>query len=112
MATLIVIVLFGLIIGFLATQNTATIPLRFLNYTFSGIPIFVVVVGSLLAGLFISWIVSLVNSVTTGLTIHGKESKIKDINKENAELNRKVHQLELENERLKGAKNSVDEKSL
>lgn len=52
--------------------------------------------------------------VGTGMMLRGKESKIKDYSKENAELTRKIHQLELQNARLETAANiSVeDEKSL
>jgi len=72
-----------------------------------------VVVGSLLAGFFISWIISLVNEVGTDLTIRGKESKIKDFRKENAELVKDIHKLELENTKLRAHTNAVeDDKSL
>lgn len=113
MATLIVTVLLGLVIAFFATQNTGTISLHFSNYTFSAIPIYIVVVGALLVGLFLSWIISLVNDIGTGFTIMGKENKIKDYKKENAELLKETHQLELENTRLKAETNApADDKSL
>lgn len=113
MATLIITIFFGLIITYFAIQNTGTISLNFLNYTIPGIPIYVVVVGALLIGLFFSWILSLVKSVSTGFTIRGKESKIKDYKKENAELTKQIHQLELTNARLETAANiPSDDKSL
>jgi len=47
------------------------------------------------------------------LNIHGKESAIKDANKQISELTKKVHQLELENERLKAESgHPSDDKSL
>lgn len=67
------------------------------------------VVGALLVGLLLAWIISLVNDVSTGLTIRGKESKIKDYSKENAELLKANHQLELENTRLKAETNALDD---
>lgn len=113
MATLIVTVLFGLIIAYFATQNTGAISLNFLNYTMPGIPTYIVVIGALLVGLFLSWIISLINDIGTGFTIRGKESKIKDYRKENAELTKRIHQLELENTRLRTENNeSADDKSL
>ena len=43
----------------------------------------------------------------------GKESKIKDYKKEHAELLKEIHQLELENTRLKAETNAPsDDKSL
>lgn len=113
MATLIVTVLFGLIIAYFAIQNTGVITLNFLNYSVPGIPAYIVVVGALLVGLFLSWIISLVNSITTGFTIRGKESKIKDYRKENAELTKRIHQLELQNAKLSAeTDDSSDDKSL
>lgn len=112
-ATLIVTVLFGLIIAYFAIQNTAVISLNFLNYQVTGIPLYIVVVGALLVGLLISWILSIVNSISTGFKIMGKESKIKDYRKENAGLLKQIHQLELENTKLKAETNTPeDDKSL
>lgn len=113
MATLVVSVLFGIVMAYFATQNTQAISLNFWSYSVPGIPIYVVVVGGLLVGLLLSWIISLVNSIITAFTIRDKESTIKDYRKENAELAKQVHQLELENTRLKAETNApVDDKSL
>lgn len=113
MATLIVTVLFGLLIAYFATQNSGSISLNFLNYTIPGIPIYIVVAGTLLVGLLFSWIISIVNGIATDFTLRGKDSKIKDYRKENAELVKKNHQLELENARLSTTTNEpLDDKSL
>lgn len=113
MATLIFTVLVGLVIAYFATQNTGPITLNFLDYTTPGIPAYVAVVGALLVGLLLAWIISLIHDVATGMKIHGKESAIKDYAKENAELVKKIHQLELENTRLKAENHSPeDDKSL
>lgn len=113
MATLIIIVVLGFFLSFFATQNTGQISLHFLNYSLSGISIYVVVIGALLVGLFFAWVISLVSGIGTGFTMRGKESKIKDYKKENAELMRQIHQLELTNTRLETAANlPSDDKSL
>ena len=113
MVTLIVSILLGLVIALFATQNTGSIPLNFLNYSMPSIPIYIVVAGAFLVGLFLSWVISLVSKITTGFTLRGKENTIKDFKKENAELARQVHQLELENTKLKAETNApVDDKSL
>ena len=100
-ATLIVAVLFGLIIAIFATQNTAGVTLHFFNYTVPNVPTYIVVIGALLVGLLIAWVISLINDISTGFRIRGKENRIKDYKKENVELVKKLHQLELENTRLK-----------
>lgn len=113
MATLLVTVLAGLVIAFFATQNTGIITLFFLEYKLVNIPIYIVIVGALLVGLFLGWILSLINGIATGFTIWGKESRIKDYKKENADLLKEKHQLELENTRLKAQTNEpADDKSL
>lgn len=109
MATLIVTVLFGLIIAFFAIQNTATISLKFLNYTMPNVPSYIVIVGALLVGLFSSWIISFINDIATGFTMRGKDSKIKDYKKENAEYLKQLHQLEIENTKLKAYTNTSEE---
>lgn len=102
-----------MIIAYFAIQNTGAVSLNFLNYTIPGIPIYIVIVGALLTGLFISWIISVVNGIGTGFTLQGKESKIKDYKKENAELIRQIHQLELENSRISAASHErADDKSI
>ena len=100
MLTLIVTIVFGLIIAYFAIQNTENISLNFLNYTIPSIPTYFVIIGSLLIGLLFSWIVSLINGIFTSVTIHSKDNKIKNTNKENADLAKRVHDLEIENAKL------------
>lgn len=71
------------------------------------------IVGALLVGLFLSWIISLINGIGTDFTIIGKENKIKNYKKDMAELTKRIHQLELENTKLKAETNTrIDNKSL
>ena len=113
MATLIITILFGLGFTYFAIQNTGTVTLNFLSYSFSGIPTYLVVVGALLVGLLFSFIISLFKDIETGFTMRGKENKIKDYKKENVQLLKENHQLELENTRLKATKNAaLDDRSM
>lgn len=81
-------------------QNTGNISLNFLNYTIPNVPTYFVIIGSLLVGLLFSWLVSMVNGIFTTFTMRGKENKIKSSNKENLELSKKIHDLEIENAKL------------
>ena len=101
MAGLIVIVALGSIIAYFATQNTSPVSVSFVGYLIT-VPLYIIVVGSLLIGFLISWIFSLVDSLSSFLKIHGKESKIKQDQKEIADLKKQIRELELENENLKG----------
>ncbi len=113
MFALIVLFIFGIGVAFFATQNTQAISLTFANYSLSSIPVYIIVLVSLLLGFAVSWIIGLVDVISSAFKMRGKESTIKTGNKQISELTKKVHQLELENERLKGESgHPSDDKSL
>ena len=114
MEVIILAVIVGLGIGYFATQNTSLINLNFGPYLAPNIPLYLVVIGAVLLGLLLAWIFSLVNSLSSKITLHGKENKIKEDGKTIAELTREIHQLELENTRLKekSGEGDSDDKSL
>ncbi len=114
MEVIILAVIVGLGIGYFATQNTNLISLYFGPYVAPEIPLYFVVIGSLLLGLLLAWIFSLVNSLTSKIALHGKENRIKEDERTIAELTKEIHQLELENTRLKekSGEGDIDEKSL
>lgn len=113
MTTLLLIFVIGLLISFFATQNTDPISLQFFIYQIAEVPKYVVVVGAFLTGLLLSWIINIINNIMAGFAIRKRDSKITDFKRENAELVKRVHQLELENAKLKERYNEPeDEKSL
>jgi len=101
MLALVIAVLFGLVISYFATQNTAPVTIRFAEYALQDIPLYLVVVGSLLIGLFIAWILYLAQFLSARWTIHGRDQLVRKTQRDVADLERKVHELEVENERLK-----------
>lgn len=114
MLGLVLTAIFGLVIAFFATQNTNVVSVKFLQYSLSSIPLYFIIIGSLVVGIFLAWILSLAGSISSLLTLHGKESRLKEAKKEVADLTKQIHKLELENERLK-AENGIttnDDKSL
>ncbi|MBI2596350.1 DUF1049 domain-containing protein [Candidatus Daviesbacteria bacterium] len=114
MGVIILAVIVGLGIGYFATQNTNQISLYFGPYAVSNTPLYLVVISALLMGLLLAWIFSLVNSFSSKITLHGKENKIKEDEKTIAELTKEIHQLELDNTRLKekSGEGKNDDKSL
>jgi lipopolysaccharide assembly protein A len=113
MITLLIVLLSGLIVGLFATQNTQNVSIFFAQYTLNEIPLYIVVMGALIFGIAVSWLISTVGSISSLLTIHSKNKKINEGKAESVGLTKKVHQLELENERLKAELNKPgDEKSL
>jgi|SRR3989344_6935560 len=114
MFSLILLVIFAIIFGYFATQNTQTITVTLYNYTISSIPLYTVIGAALLIGLSLSWLISLSGSFSTAMKIRGKESTIKDAKKNIHDLTKQVNQLEIENARLKGKveEEQVDDESL
>jgi len=113
---LIVTVIFGLGIAYFSIQNTATVAIHFNQYTWSNIPLYIVIVGSLLTGIVIAGIISFANFISSKIILHGKENTIKETKQLVANLTRNLHQLELENATLKAKDAGIlledDDKSL
>jgi predicted RND superfamily exporter protein len=101
MLILILFLVVGGVMVYLAQNNLMQVTLHVGAYAFTGIPLFYVIVGSLLIGLGLAYVIQLVNSVFTTLSMFGKDHAIKRSKGEIAELTKRIRQLELENERLK-----------
>ena len=86
---------------YLAQNNLIPVTLHIGSTVITNIPLFYVIIGSLLTGLVVAYLIHLVNSIFVSFSIHGKDSKIKQSKNEIAELTKRIHQLELENEKLK-----------
>lgn len=74
-------------------------------YKFSDIPLFYVIAGSLIVGLILSYVIYLVDTIVTSFKLRGKDNTIKKNNDEILDLTKQIHQLELENEKLKHSSN-------
>lgn len=86
---------------YLAQNNLMLVPLHLGTYVFSDIPLFYIIIGSLLTGLGLAYLIYLVNSIVIAFSIRGKDNKIRQAKSEIIDLTKQVHKLELENERLK-----------
>lgn len=101
MLTLILILIIGSGLVYISKYNFTPVSLNLGAYVISDIPLFYVIVGSFLIGLVLSYLVHLIRAISTSFTLHGKNKEIKKDEDEILELTRQVHQLELENEKLK-----------
>src|SRR3989338_144354 len=101
MLRLILLLVVGAAMVYVAQNNLTEVTLNLGSYTYPGIPLFYIIIGSLLTGLGLAYLVSLVTSIFTGFTIRGKDKKIKQKRSEIVDLTKRIHQLELENEKLK-----------
>lgn len=101
---MIILILFltaGSILAYLSRDNLIPVSVKLGTYTFSDVPLFYVIIGSLVTGLVLSYLISLIHDISHALLIRGKEKEIKQNKNEVLELTKRVHQLELENEKLK-----------
>ncbi|HEV8342060.1 MAG TPA: lipopolysaccharide assembly protein LapA domain-containing protein [Candidatus Binatia bacterium] len=101
MLVLLIAVIFGLAVSYFATQNTTPVTIRVAEYALEDVPLYLVAIGSLLVGLFIAWILYFAKSVSSTVTIYGKNHAVKRAQQTAAGLEQRVHELETENERLK-----------
>jgi len=101
MLSILLSVVFGLAIGYFATQNTAPVTVQFGEFVIENVPLYMVTVGSLMLGLLIAWIFYIARTVSTTLTIAGKDHEMKRSRRTLTDLEQKVHVLEAENVRLR-----------
>lgn len=113
METLVFTVLFASIAAYFATQNNRFIDINFLSYTLHGVPLYLVVLISVLIGLSLSWFISLIGEVSSLFALQDKENKLRRTKQNNVELLKQIHELQVENARLKAkTENEEDNKSL
>lgn len=101
MLSLIFTVIFAIFIAYFAVQNRNLVDLRFGTYLISGVPIYLVVLGSILVSLLFAGIIVLVNTVFSTFTLLGRNNTIRRTASENEKLELKLQELEAENEKLK-----------
>lgn len=108
MFTLILFLIAGGIMVYLAQDNLMLVPLHLGPYVFSEIPLFYIIIGSLVVGLTFAYMLYLVHAISVSLKLRKKNKTIKETKNEIVELTKRVHQLELENERLKNNSTVVE----
>ena len=101
MLILILLLVVGSALVYISKFNFMPVSVNLGMYVISDIPLFYVIVGSLVIGLVLSYVAYFVHSISTSLALRGKDNKIKKNKEEVLELTKRVHQLELENEKLK-----------
>ena len=106
MLVLLVGIIFGLAIGYFATQNTTPVTIQVAQYAFEEVPLYLVIVGSLFVGLFIAWILYFARSVSSRITVYGKDQAVRKARQTAADLELRVQELQAENAQLKQAENA------
>ncbi len=117
MFSLLTAAIIGTIFAFLATQNTVPVSIHLGGYTWTNVPLFVVAIASLLVGLIISWLLSIVNWAFSSMTIRNKEVRAQKAETSISQLQKRILELENRNTELetklqnKGMGDDLDESS-
>ncbi|OGM15685.1 hypothetical protein A2V56_02095 [Candidatus Woesebacteria bacterium RBG_19FT_COMBO_42_9] len=101
MLTLVVTVLFGLGFALFATQNTGHTAINVGPYALAEVPVYLVILASVILTLLVTGFIYLLKSLSTSMTISEKEDELKKTKDELAEITKQAHKLELENTKLK-----------
>jgi uncharacterized integral membrane protein len=101
MILLILILVTGLGLVFVSKYNFTPVTVNFGSFAITNIPLFYVIVGSVVFGLIISYLVHLATSVSTYFAMRGKNKQLQKEKEDVLELTKRVHQLEIENEKIK-----------
>ncbi len=101
MLNIILLILAGTSFVYIAKDNLSPVTLSLVHYSFDNIPLFYVIIASLLVGLILSYVFQIIKSVANAFTLRGNKQKIVSSQAEILELTKRIHQLELENEKLK-----------
>ncbi len=107
MLSLIVAILFGLSITFFAFQNSVGVPIVMGNFFLQNVPVYLVVIFSILVGILMAWFISALEGVSHLLQVRRKDSVINLDKKEITALQGRIHNLEVENARLKNTSKDV-----
>lgn len=101
MLNLIFLLLMGSALAYVSKFNLTSVSVNLGLYTISNVPLFYVIIGSLLIGLIISFLMQLLRNISNSFALRSNKKEIKTSQEEILELTKRVHQLELENEKLK-----------
>jgi uncharacterized integral membrane protein len=101
MLALFLFIAFGIVFGYFATLNTGLVSVHFGTTTIPSIPLYLLVLVSLGLGVLFASLFYGFKSLGIRFFLGRKESEISHAKKDITELTRQVHQLELENTKLK-----------
>lgn len=105
MLAVIITLIFAIGVAIFATQNTSAVVVNLSQYS-SMVPLYLVVLVSILVGFVLAWILHLLDAFASLFTLWGKDNVIKKERKENTELKDKVKNLEIEKAKLETEKKS------
>ncbi|MGZ8423940.1 MAG: lipopolysaccharide assembly protein LapA domain-containing protein [Candidatus Binatia bacterium] len=100
MLVLLVAVISGIAIAYFGMQNVAPVTIRLNEYVWNDVPLYLVIFGSLLVGLVMAGILYFAKSISSKVTIYGKDRAMKKAKHTVTELEHRIRELEAEKARL------------
>lgn len=104
MLFLIFAIVFGLGLAFFATQNTNGVTITLANYPLTDIPLWAIVVISILIGLICASFFNVVNIITSAFKLRSRDTTIKGADRTITDLKSEIQSLKAENASLKSKK--------
>ena len=101
MLNMILLLVLGSALTYISKYNLEPVNVNMGVYTISNIPLFYVIVGSLIMGLIMSYLMQMLSNIFTYFEIRRKSREIQINKDEIMNLTKTVHKLELDNEKLK-----------
>jgi cell division protein FtsB len=93
MLILIIVISLSLAMAYFATQNVAPVTLFIGNFTLLGIPLYAVVLGSMLIGVLLSGVLYLINNLTRLASLSEARQQNKALKRENRDLKTEIARL-------------------
>lgn len=103
MINIIFLLIAGSALAYISKYNLQPVSVNLGIYNIVSIPLFFVIAGSVLVGLVLSYAMQLLSNIFVYFKLRGKSRQIKTGQAEILELTKTIHQLQLENEKLKQA---------
>jgi uncharacterized integral membrane protein len=107
MIALIILLVFGIGVSIFALQNTIITTVNFFGLTFGSIPLYTVILGSMLFGVIAASIIGLIDSLGHAFNLSRKDRQIASVNSDVATLQKRVSELEDENAVLRQDKKEI-----
>jgi len=101
MIALILFVLIGVVFAYFATLNTFPTPVNLGGYIVPDIPLYVIIIFAFAIGLFTGGLFSVVKQLLNQRKLHKQNSQLSKIKQDTVSLMKEIHQLEVENAKLK-----------
>ncbi len=100
MLAIILLLVVGSVLVYLSKFNFMLVSVNLGMYTITDIPLFYVIVTSVLVGLILGYLAYLFHAIGNSYRLRGKNKEIEKNKDQVLELTKRIHQLELENKKF------------